>query len=64
MEQLVYRLCRFLHVRSLVAENKKLKMEERGSPASSMNSAGTGDTGQLLQELMNLQRSNGKHCCQ
>jgi hypothetical protein len=28
-------------------------MEERGSPASSMNSAGTGDTGQLLQELMN-----------
>lgn len=33
-------------------------MEERGSPGSSMNSAGTGDTGQLLQELMNLQRSN------
>lgn len=34
-------------------------MDDGGSPASSLNSAGTGDTGHLLQELMNLQRSNG-----
>lgn len=33
-------------------------MDERVSPSSSMNSTGTGDTGHLLQELMNLQRSN------
>lgn len=32
-------------------------MDHGDSPASSLQS--TGDTGQLLQELLNLQKSNG-----
>ncbi|VDI02432.1 Hypothetical predicted protein [Mytilus galloprovincialis] len=33
-------------------------MDDKGSPSSSLNSASTGDTGHLLHELMNLQKSN------